>query len=364
MIITIKNKTISMENVIKRRLKLEQKKAKIITEEARLKIQARKARTRHLIEIGGLVVKAKLDDLPTNSLLGAFVSLKENLSANKKRQIQTQTEQESEIVKMKRAEILYEKSDALKYVMSNNVAKRYLSEHRGIQEALTKYQLSFDLRTNMMWDSNSKQYYPALMAFARNKDGNITGGQAIYLNKKTNNKAEIEVHKRSFGKIKGSFVEISKNHEEQQNIPSSKDGNNSTNNVTIIAAGLETSLSIREAGIKGKILCSLGVSNIRNYEPLKGERIIIAADNDGKDAVSVHTVIKAQEELIRKGAVVSIIQPAEKGDFNDMLKSQGAESVRKLIEPEIAKLIPDSKVAELQSSLRTNDNKKLQFQLY
>ncbi|KJV76484.1 conjugal transfer TraD family protein [Rickettsia hoogstraalii str. RCCE3] len=57
-------KTIYMDNVIKRRLKLEQKKAQIITEEARLKIQERKARTRRLIEIGGLVVKAKLDDLP------------------------------------------------------------------------------------------------------------------------------------------------------------------------------------------------------------------------------------------------------------------------------------------------------------
>ncbi|MFP3034502.1 MAG: conjugal transfer protein TraD, partial [Candidatus Tisiphia sp.] len=33
-----------MDNVIKRRLKLEQKKAQIITEEARLKIQERKAR--------------------------------------------------------------------------------------------------------------------------------------------------------------------------------------------------------------------------------------------------------------------------------------------------------------------------------
>ncbi|WP_410526175.1 conjugal transfer protein TraD [Rickettsia endosymbiont of Seladonia tumulorum] len=34
------------------------------------------------MEIGGLVVKAKLDDLPTNSLLGAFVSLKEKLIQN------------------------------------------------------------------------------------------------------------------------------------------------------------------------------------------------------------------------------------------------------------------------------------------
>ncbi len=288
-----------------------------------------------------------------------------NLAADKNQQIKTQTEQEAEIAKIKRAIGLYEKSDSIKYSMPNNVAKRYLSEHRGIKEVLTRYQLSNDLRTNMMWDNNSKQYYPALIAFARNKDGNITGGQSIYLNKETNNKADIEVNKRSFGRIRGSFVEINKNNEQQnvqsRNIQSSKDGNNSASNVTIIAEGLETALSIREAGIKGKILCSLGVSNIRNYEPIKGERIIIAADNDGKDAVSVNTVIKAQEELISKGAVVSIIRPPEKGDFNDMLKSQGAESINKLIEPEIAKLTAASKVTELKSSLKASDDRKSQI---
>ncbi|KJV89281.1 toprim domain protein [Rickettsia bellii str. RML An4] len=282
-----------------------------------------------------------------------------NLSANKNQQIKTTTEQESEIAKIKRAEILYEKSDSIKYSMPNNVAKRYLSEHRGIEKILTKYQLSFDLRTNMMWDSNSKQYYPTLIAFARSKDGNITGGQAIYLNKETNNKAEIEVNKRSFGKIKGSFVEINKNSEQQNE--SIKHSNNLVNNVTIISEGLETALSIAEAGIKGKILCSLGVSNIRNYEPIKGERIIIAADNDGKDAVSVHTIIKAQEELIRQGAMIAIIRPPEKGDFNDMLKSQGAKSIRNLLEPEIAKLTAASNAIELKSSLKTNDNRKSQI---
>ncbi|XVN41385.1 MAG: AAA family ATPase [Rickettsia endosymbiont of Argas persicus] len=284
-----------------------------------------------------------------------------NLAADKNQQIKTQTEQYDEIAKIKRAIRLYEKSDSIKYVMPNNVAKRYLSEHRGIEKILTGYQLSNDLRTDMMWDSNSKQYYPALIAFARNKDGNITGGQSIYFNKDTNNKADIEVNKRSFGRIRGSFVEINKNNE-QKNIPNSKDGNNSASNVTIIAEGLETALSIGEAGIKGKILCSLGVSNIRNYEPIKGERIIIAADNDGKEAVSFRTIIKAQDELISKGATVTIIRPPGKGDFNDMLKSQGAESVRNLLEPEIIKLTAASKATELKSSLKANDNSKSQFQ--
>lgn len=125
-------------------------------------------------------------------------------------------------------------------MMPNNTAKKYLSEHRGIKKILTGYQLRQDLRTDIMWDSNSKQYDPALIAFARNKDGNITGGQSIYLNKDTNNKADIEVNKRSFGRIRGSFVEISKNNE-QKNIPNSKDGNNSASNVTIIAEGARDS---------------------------------------------------------------------------------------------------------------------------
>ncbi|WP_342272503.1 conjugal transfer protein TraD [Candidatus Tisiphia endosymbiont of Parasteatoda lunata] len=69
-----------MDNLIKQRLKLQQQKAKIITEEAKLKIIERKVRTRRLIELGGLIAKAKLDDLPTNSLFGALVSLKNELT--------------------------------------------------------------------------------------------------------------------------------------------------------------------------------------------------------------------------------------------------------------------------------------------
>ncbi|AFC69987.1 conjugal transfer TraD family protein [Rickettsia amblyommatis str. Darkwater] len=49
-----------MDNVIKQRLKLQQQKAKMITEEAKLKIIERQVCTRRLIELGGLIAKAKL----------------------------------------------------------------------------------------------------------------------------------------------------------------------------------------------------------------------------------------------------------------------------------------------------------------
>lgn len=55
--------------------RLGQQKAKLAEEEARLRDQERKARTRRLIEAGGLLDKAGLLDLDANTLLGALLSL-------------------------------------------------------------------------------------------------------------------------------------------------------------------------------------------------------------------------------------------------------------------------------------------------
>ena len=69
-----------MHETAQQKQRLQQKKARLIMEEVKFKIKERKMRTRHLIEIGGLVAKAELDDLPANSLLGALVSLKQELA--------------------------------------------------------------------------------------------------------------------------------------------------------------------------------------------------------------------------------------------------------------------------------------------
>lgn len=71
-----------MQNIEEQKKRLEQKKARMQLEETRLKLKERKARTRHLIEIGGLVTKAGLDDLPTNTLYGALLSLSNELKNN------------------------------------------------------------------------------------------------------------------------------------------------------------------------------------------------------------------------------------------------------------------------------------------
>lgn len=69
-----------MQNVEKQKLKLEQKKNRLIAEETRLKLKENKMRTRHLIELGGLITKANLDYLPSSTLYGALLSLAHSLN--------------------------------------------------------------------------------------------------------------------------------------------------------------------------------------------------------------------------------------------------------------------------------------------
>ncbi len=71
-----------MQNVVEQKVRLEQKKNRLIAEETRLKLKERKMRTRHLIEVGGLVTKAGLDYLPTDTLYGALLSIASSLETN------------------------------------------------------------------------------------------------------------------------------------------------------------------------------------------------------------------------------------------------------------------------------------------
>ncbi|MFU7500580.1 MAG: toprim domain-containing protein, partial [Candidatus Tisiphia sp.] len=197
---------------------------------------------------------------------------------------------------------------------------------------------SKDIRRTVFYEKSTKQELEVLVAFARDGNGRITGGQQILLDSKTNKKADVEVAKRSFGKIAGSFVNVGSVGNGDINIDihrelkcdSSSDVSN-RRSITIIAEGLETALSVKQALVHDvahqdkeiKILCALGISNIKNYQPLSGEKIIIAADNDGKEAVTNKTIEVAKNELLSKGAFVEIVSPSIVGDFNDILKDKG-----------------------------------------
>lgn len=65
--------------LIDKKHKLEQQKAKISLQEAKLKLLERKARTRRLIELGGLIAKSELDKQPNNVLYGMLLEAKDKL---------------------------------------------------------------------------------------------------------------------------------------------------------------------------------------------------------------------------------------------------------------------------------------------
>jgi len=210
-----------------------------------------------------------------------------------------------------------------KDIGDRSVAHRYLTQRRGINCAVGTDIKTTGIKVDI---KNQGQYLPAIVAFARNEHGVITGGQQILLDKRTGGKADVDIAKKSFGKIAGSFVEVGKD----ENTPTGKV------NVTVIAEGLETALSVKQAlandpnnkEIQVKVLCSLGISNIKNYHPASGEKIIIAADNDGEHAVTSKTLDKAKDELQAKGALVAVVRPDRVGDFNDVLQQDNkAKSV-------------------------------------
>lgn len=199
-----------------------------------------------------------------------------------------------------------------KEINHNNVAYRYLREERNIT-----CDLGSDIKTASVYERSVGKSFPALIAFARDESSNITGGLQILLDSKTGNKAEVDIPKKSFGRISGSFVEVA---------------NPEKANITIIAEGLETALSVKQAlsehsEKKGnteavRILCSLGISNIKNYRAREGEKIIIAADNDGHGSTTHKTIENASFKLSSKGAFVEIVRPIKVGDFNDILKDK------------------------------------------
>jgi Ti-type conjugative transfer relaxase TraA len=204
-----------------------------------------------------------------------------------------------------------------KEINHNNVAYRYLREERNIT-----CDLGSDIKTAGVYERGVGKSFPALIAFARDESGNITGGLQILLDSKTGNKAEVDIPKKSFGRISGSFVDVG----------SIRNNSDHKDNITIIAEGLETALSVKQAlsehsEKKGdteavRILCSLGISNIKNYKAREGEKIIIAADNDSHDSTTHKTIENASFKLSSKGAFVEIVRPIKVGDFNDILKDK------------------------------------------
>lgn len=213
---------------------------------------------------------------------------------------------------------LYNK-DSIAINEKENVAQTYLTKHRKID--LSKVNLSDDVRyTGRLWCKNDRTRKAGLFVVARNSEGEITGGQTTYLDRQTANKDKsVDVVKKSQGVLKGSYAELTKNI---------------SSNTIYIAEGVETALSVAVVEPKARVICSLGVSNMKNIEfkdNVSNKRLVILADNDGKNSKTEQAVVDALYKLKAQGfKEVAMVKPSiEKMDFNDLLKSGGVSSVKK-----------------------------------
>ena len=253
-------------------------------------------------------------------LLGLSDALKtELLPGNKKIKPSiktTLTENHSDFTEQQKRSI--EKAKKLvaeSHSAQGTLAERYLREHRGITK-----QLPDSVRYHpRVYSYRNKGTYPALLVISKNNQDEIQAVQAIYLDKNTANKADVEVKKQSFGVIKGSSVTLQ---------------TGKASNKILFCEGVETGLSLCEADSDKTVKAILGVSNFKNISTQqKGKELIFCLDNDGNNQETQKLIQQACDKQHAAGNRIYTNKPAKiKTDYNDVLKEQGASAVNYTID--------------------------------
>jgi len=176
--------------------------------------------------------------------------------------------------------------------------------------------------------------YDSIASFARDHEGKLLSVQITRLNnsaQRARTREGDKIPKTKYGMGSKGFVTLQSNPQ---------------SNTVVIAEGVETALSLKQAGVQSTIVSSQGIHNIKNYAGPE-QTIIIAADWDGsRDNPAWDMVEKAQKELTQKNNNVSIMLPVNdpeltkaKIDFNDVLVKNGAKSVQEFVATQAPKLL-------------------------
>ena len=162
------------------------------------------------------------------------------------------------------------------------------------------------------------QYAPAMLAIGRDQAANIQCVQATYLDPNTANKADLMVTKRTYASPSGALVALQ---------------NNPKTNLSFIAEGMETGLSIKDAVKNNDVFVTLGKTNFAKLNPDKlGNTVVFCLDNDGTKTLTDNAIHQASQRLLDHGKEVFIAMPEainrQKTDFNDVVKHSGIQAVK------------------------------------
>ena len=219
-----------------------------------------------------------------------------------------------------KANKIWQKSTSI----TGTLAERYLTHYRSINR-FNEAEIRFN---RGVYSSESKQFEPALVAAFRDKEHKITAVECIYLDKDTANKANLNVAKRSHGVKKGSAIEIGKNTDKAHNI-------------TYLAEGLVTALSIKEALPYAHVLAVGGKSNIKNIDlSTLNDQVIVCADYDLISLNEDKNMVEVLKYLKENGKIVDVVYPSMDGkkvDYNDILMFQGVKETTKQLQSHLIK---------------------------
>ena len=111
-----------------------------------------------------------------------------------------------------------------------------------------------------------------------------------------------------------------------------------TTQITYLAEGAETALSVYSALNGGDVRITLGKSNFKNIDPAATQQqVVLCLDNDGQNPQRDQLIHFAAEKLQEQGKSVWIAQPKIEGwDYNDMLMHQGLAAVKKELQQAIS----------------------------
>lgn len=200
--------------------------------------------------------------------------------------------------------------------IAGTLAERYLREYRGI--ALDKFPESVRFHPGI-YSRRNESVHPALLVVAKDSANKVQAVQAIFLDKDTAQKADVEVKKQTWGRPSQGSVAL----QSPGKTPVSQA-------VTYLAEGPETALSVYQALGGADVRITLGKSNFKNIDPSKThQNIVLCLDNDGHSPQSDRLIRFAAEQLQQQGKAVWMAQPKIEGrDYNDVLKEQGAAAVK------------------------------------
>lgn len=200
--------------------------------------------------------------------------------------------------------------------VAGTLAERYLREHRGI--VLDTWPDSVRFHPGI-YSRRNESVHPALLVVAKDSVNQVQAVQAIFLDKDTAQKADVEVKKQTWGRPSQGSVAL----QALGQAPISK-------GVTYLAEGPETALSVYQALGGADVRITLGKSNFKNIDPANTHaNVVLCLDNDGHSPQSDRLIRFAAEALQQQGKTVWMAQPTTDGqDYNDMLKEQGAAAVK------------------------------------